>query len=317
MTNLIRYQCGATLLPINPGRKAVFGIRAYPNLGAVPLPVDLAIVATPAATVPGVIRDCQAAGVRGAIIISAGFGDGSPGGADLEQQIAAELMHGELRVLGPNCLGVACPRTGLNATFAPGMVRGGSVGLLSQSGALLTAFLSPELPEHVGCSAFISVGSMIGIGWAEWLAYLGDDMQTEVIGIYAEALGDMQSFIRAARAVASRKPVILVKSGRLAEPDAVYEEQLRRAGVLRVQSISDLIRMAEILCSQPAARGRRLLIVSNGRGPALLAADALHAHGGALAVPAEATVRELEALMPGRNHHRNIIDLGDDASSER
>ncbi len=330
MANLIRYQCGATLFPINPKRKGVLGIEAYPSLAAVPLPVDLAIVATPAPAVPGVIRDCAAAGVKGAIIISAGFRECGPDGAELEQRIVAELRHGRLQVLGPNCLGVVCPRTGINATFAPAMVRRGSVGFLSQSGALLTALLSPDLPEHVGCSAFISLGSMLDLGWAEWLHYLGEDPQTEIIGIYAEALGDIRSFIRAVRKVTPNKPVILVKgrraetaaSGdglteRLAERDDVLEDLFRRAGVLRVETIPDLLRMAAILATQPVSRGHRVTIVSNASGPAVLATDALLAEGGELAVLAPTTNIALGALLPGGNHHQNPIDLRDDANAAR
>src|SRR5262249_53350587 len=130
MSNLIRYPCGATLFPINPKRAGVLGVKAYPSLEAVPLPIDLAVVATPAATVPGIIGECVAAGVKGAIILSAGFRECGPAGAELEQQIVAHLRHGKLRVLGPNCLGVACPRTGINATFARAMVRRGNVGFL-------------------------------------------------------------------------------------------------------------------------------------------------------------------------------------------
>jgi acetyltransferase len=326
MANLIRYPCGATLFPINPKRAGVLGIKAYPNLEAVPLPIDLAIVATPAATVPGIIGECVAAGVKGAIILSAGFRECGPAGAELEQQIVAQLRHGNLRVLGPNCLGVACPRTGINATFAPARVRRGNVGFLSQSGALLAALLSADLPERVGCSAFISLGSMIDLGWAEWLAYLGEDPQTEVIGIYAEALGDPRTFIRAVRKVTPHKPVILVKGGRaeaarrsegLAERDDVLDNLFRRAGVLRVETIADLIRMADLLTSQPVPQGRRLTIVSNAGGPAVLAADALLAEGGELAVPAPATAVALGALLSARSRPQNPIDVRDDADAER
>jgi acetyltransferase len=327
MANLIRHPCGATLFPINPKRAGVLGIKAYPRLEAVPLPIDLAIVATPAPTVPGIIGECVASGVKGAIILSAGFRECGPAGAELEQQIAAQLRHGNLRVLGPNCLGVACPRTGINATFAPAMVRRGNVGFLSQSGALLAALLSEDLPERVGCSTFISLGSMVDLGWAEWLAYLGDDPQTEIIGIYAEALGDARSFIRAVRQVTRHKPVILVKGGRaetaarrsagLAERDDVLDNLFRRAGVLRVETIADLIRMADMLVSQPVPRGRRLTIVSNASGPAVLAADALLAEGGELAVPAPATAVALGALLSARSQPQNPIDVRDDADAER
>jgi acetyltransferase len=328
MTNMIRHQCGATLFPISPGQKGVLGIEAYPSLEAVPLPVDLAIVATPAPAVPGVIRKCVAAGVKGAIILSAGFRECGPAGTELEQQIVAELRRGHLRVLGPNSLGVACPHTGINATFATAMVPRGSVGFLSQSGAILSALLSPDLPEPVGCSAFISLGSMLDLDWTGWLQYLGEDPQTEIIGIYAEALGDVRSFIRAVCKVTPHKPVILVKgrraeatarlapTERLAEREDVLDDLFRRAGVLRVDTIPDLIRVAAILATQRVSRGSRVTIVSNARAPAVLATGALLAEGSELAVLTPATNVALDALLPGRNH-QNPIDLGDDASTER
>jgi acetyltransferase len=331
MENLIRFPCGATLFPINPKRKGVLGIRAYTCLEAASVPIDLAIVATPATAVPDVIRECQASGVKGAIIISDGFRNGGAPGAELEQQIVAELRRGQLQVLGPSCLGVVCPRTGLNATFAPAMVRSGGVGFLSQSGSLLTALLSPEWSDHVGCSAFISLGSMLGVGWPEWLEYLGNDPQTAMIGVYAETLGDTRAFVQAARAVTPRKPIILVKSGRLkttacdtdgqtkrlVDRNDVLEDLLCLAGVLRVESISDLLRMAEVLSTQPVVRGRRLMIISNASGPARLAMDAVRREGGELAVPTPATAAALDALLPSRTFHENLIDLRDDASAER
>jgi acetyltransferase len=327
MANLIRCPCSATLFPINPKRPGVLGIKAYPSLNAVPLPVDLAIVATPAPTVPDIIGDCAAAGVKGAILISSGF-QKEVSGNGLERKIAEHLRHSSLRVLGPSSLGVVCPRTGINATFAPApMVRRGSVGFLSQSGSLLAALQSAEVPDSVGCSSFISLGSMLDLGWVDWLAYLGEDPQTELIGIYAETLGDPRAFFRAVRQVTSQKPVILVKGGRtswaarrteaLASQDEVFEDLFRRAGVLRVETVTDLLRMADLVGRQQAPQGRRLTIVSNSGGPAVLAADALVANGGELSTLAPATVAALHGLLPTWCYPRNPIDVGDDADAER
>src|SRR4029079_13504574 len=161
--------------PVNPRRSAVLGIKSYPSLAAIPERVDLAVVVTPGASVPGIMRECVAARVRAAIVISAGFKETGPAGIELEQQGLAEVRRGGIRLIGPNCLGVMSPRTGLNATFAAGMARPGNVGFISQSGALLTAILDWSLQQNVGFSAFISVGSMLDVGWGDLMDYLGDD----------------------------------------------------------------------------------------------------------------------------------------------
>jgi acetyltransferase len=317
MSNLIGNPFGGMLFPISQKQFGVMGIKAYPSLAEVPRPVELAIIATPAATVPDILRDCSAAGVKGAIILSAGFGETGPAGAELERRIRQQLHHGSLRVLGPNCLGIACPRTGLNATFAPAMVPAGNVGFLSQSGALLTALLSRDRAEQVGCSAFISLGAALDVRWAEWIDYLAADPQTECLGIYLEKLDDARSFFAAVRRVAPHKPVILVKGQGTAGPrDEVFEEACRCNGVLRVHRLADLFRMAEILTTQPAARGRRLTILTNARGPGLLAAHALKADGGLLAPLAPETVRSLGRVLPPGDR-QNPIDIGDDADLER
>jgi acetyltransferase len=302
--NLVRSPFGGTLYPISPGRVGVHGIRAYPSLAAVPRPVDLAIIATPGETVPDILGECDAAGVPGAVLLSAGSGDRGPSGVELERQVRQRLRTGSLRVLGPGSLGVAAPHSGLNATFAPALVPPGNVAFLSQSGALLTALLNQRGTERVGCSAFVSVGALLDIGWAEWIDYLGQDPRTECLGIYLETLDDAPTFFAAARRVARHKPIILVKGGDSIAAgsaggarDQAFEEACRCNGVLRVHRLADLLRMAEILTRQPPPQGRRLTIVTNARGPGLLAADALHADGGRLA--------------------QNLVDVGDDADAER
>jgi acetyltransferase len=179
--NLISSPFGGTVFPVNPNRPGVLGIKAYPNIAAVPAPVDLAVIATAAPTVPGIIGECVDAGVNGAIIHSAGFKEAGPAGAELEQQVLAQARRGNIRIIGPNCLGVMSPRTGLNATFAGSIGRPGSVGFISQSGALLTAILDWSLREPVGFSAFVSIGSMLDVGWGDLIDYLGNDPHTKSI----------------------------------------------------------------------------------------------------------------------------------------
>jgi acetyltransferase len=329
--NLLSNPFGGTVFPVNPKRPSVLGIKAYPNIAAVPEKVDLAVVATPAATVPGIIGECADAGVKGAIIISAGFKECGEEGARLEAHVLAQARRGKLRVIGPNCLGVMSPLTGLNATFASAMARPGNVGFISQSGALCTAILDWSLSEHVGFSAFISIGSMVDIGWGDLIDYLGDDRRTRSIILYMESIGDPRSFLSAARQVALRKPIIVIKAGRteaaaqaaashtgaLTGSDEVLDAAFRRSGVLRVNSIADLFYMAEVLAKQPRPKGPRLTIVTNAGGPGVLAADALMLHGGELAPLSKETFESLNRLLPPHWSHHNPIDILGDADHER
>jgi len=331
LRNLLNTPFGGTIFPVNPKRSSVLGLKAYPRIGAVPEKPDLAVVVTPAATVPGVIAQCVDAGIKGAIIISAGFKESGAAGAEMERQVLAEARRGNLRVIGPNCLGVMSPVTGLNATFAGAMALPGSVGFISQSGALCTAILDWSFREQVGFSAFVSVGSMLDVGWGDLIDYLGDDPRTRSIVIYMESIGNARSFLSAAREVALSKPIIVIKAGRteaaakaaashtgaLAGTDEVLEAAFRRCGVLRVDRIADLFYMAEVLAKQPRPKGPRLTIVTNAGGPGVLATDALIAGGGELAELPQETTEALDRLLPAHWSHGNPIDVLGDASADR
>lgn len=328
--NLISNPFGGTVFPVNPKRASVLGIKAYPNIAAVPARVDLAVIVTPAATVPGLIGECVDAGVPGAIVISAGFKELGPPGAALEQQIM-ERARGKMRIIGPNCLGVMNPIGGLNATFAKGQARPGRVAFISQSGALCTAVLDWSLKEQVGFSAFVSIGSMLDVGWGDLIDYLGNDPKTTSILIYMESIGDARSFLSAAREVALNKPIIVIKPGRseaaakaaashtgsLTGSDEVLDAAFRRVGVLRVNDIADLFSMAETLAKQPRPRGNRLCIVTNAGGPGVLATDALVAHGGEPAQISPATMEELNSFLPAAWSHNNPVDVLGDAGADR
>jgi acetyltransferase len=181
--NLSSYASSGGVYPVNPKRETVLGLKAYPTIAAVPDKVDLAVIVTPAPAVPGLIGECVAAGVKGAIVISAGFKELGASGAELERQILEQARRGGLRLIGPNCLGLMNPRTGLNATFAGAMARPGNVGFISQSGALGTAILDWSLQEMIGFSAFVSIGSMLDVGWGDLIDYLGRDPHTQSIVI--------------------------------------------------------------------------------------------------------------------------------------
>src|SRR6516165_10881960 len=198
MQNLLSF--GRPLYPINPKRNSVLGVKAFRNIADAPGAVDLAIIATPAPTVPDVVGECAAAGVTGAVIISAGFRETGNAGKELEKTILAR--RGEMRLIGRNCLGVMIPSAGLNATFARKMAGPGNVAFISQSGALCTAILDWSLRERVGFSAFVSTGSMLDVGWGDLIDYLGGDPRTHAILIYMESIGDTRKFLSTAREVA-------------------------------------------------------------------------------------------------------------------
>ncbi|RKH66614.1 GNAT family N-acetyltransferase [Corallococcus sp. AB049A] len=329
--NLISSPFGGTVYPVNPQRPNVLGIKAWPSLRALPEPVDLAVIVTPAKSVPAIIRECAEVGVKGAIIISAGFKETGPEGARLEQEVLQIAQAANLRIIGPNCLGVMRPTSGFNATFAKGMARPGNVAFISQSGALLTSILDWSLREAVGFSAFVSVGSMLDVGWGDLIDFLADDPMTRSILLYMESIGDARAFLSAAREVALTKPIIVIKAGRtaqaaqaaashtgtLAGSDEVLSAAFRRAGVLRVDSIEDLFHMAEVLARQPRPSGRRLTLLTNAGGPAVLATDALVSGGGELAVLSDDTRKQLDGFLPAPWSHANPVDILGDADAER
>jgi acetyltransferase len=319
------------VIPINLQRQEILGLRAFPAVGKVPGKVDLAVIVTPALGVPGVIRECRDAGVGSVVVISAGFKERGEEGAALEREIQKDLQGSRMRVIGPNCLGVMNPLVGLNATFAHAIARKGNVAFLSQSGALLTAILDWSLREQVGFSAFVSTGSMLDVGWGDLIDYFGYDSDTQSILIYMESIGDARSFLSAAREVAITKPIIVIKAGRTAAAskaatshtgamtgsDEVFDAALRRCGVLRVPSISDVFYMAEVLSRQPRPQGPRLTILTNAGGPAVLATDALIGNGGELAALSGESVQALNTFLPPHWSHGNPIDILGDADAER
>src|SRR5579883_118390 len=321
--NLVTSPFGGTVYPVNPKRSSVLGIKAYPSISEIPGDVDLAVIVTPPPGIPGIIRECGEHGVRGAIVISAGFKEIGPEGAALEQKLLAEARAANVRVIGPNCLGVMSPLSGMNATFATTVARPGSVGFISQSGALCTAVLDWSLKEMVGFSAFVSVGSMVDVGWGDLIYHLGNDPKTRSIVVYMETIGNARAFLSAAREVALNKPIIVIKPGRTAAAakaaashtgsltgsDEVLEAAFRRCGVLRVTGIADLFYMAEILAKQPRPRGPRLSIVTNAGGPGVLATDTLIALGGQLAPLSPESTEALNKLLPPHWSHNNPIDV--------
>ncbi len=329
--NLIRSPFDGTVYPVNPKRNSVLGIRAYSSVKAIPDPVDLAVLITPAETVPELIEECAEVGASGAVIISSGFRETGPHGLELEQRVLTIARRANMRLIGPNCLGVMCPITGLNATFASAIARPGSVALISQSGAICTALLDWSLREQVGFSAFLSIGSMLDVGWGALIDYLGNDPHTRSIVIYMESVGDARSFLSAAREVALDKPILVIKAGRtesaakaaashtgtLAGSDGVLDAAFRRVGVLRINELDDIFHMTEVLANQPRPAGPRLSIVTNAGGPGVLATDMLIGLGEQIAPLSDTTIEALNKVLPHHWSHSNPIDIIGDAGPDR
>lgn len=330
MQNLLATPFGGEVIPVNPKRPSVLGVKAYPDLKSIPKKVELVVVVTPAKVVPAIISECADLHIPTAVIISAGFKEMGPPGIALEQQILTHARRGKMRIIGPNCLGVMNPTTGLNATFAAGMALKGKIAFISQSGALCTAVLDWSLREKVGFSAFVSIGSMIDVNWGDLINYFGNDPETSSILIYMESIGDARAFLSAAREISLSKPIILIKAGRSAESakaaashtgslagsDEALTAALRRVGVLRVDTIADLFSMTEVLAKQPRPKGPRLMIVTNAGGPGVIATDALIAGHGQLAELSDPTMQALNALLPAPWSHNNPVDILGDASAE-
>ncbi len=329
--NLVSSEYDGGVFPVNPKGEEVEGINAYSSVSEIPEQVDLAIIATPAKTVPKLIEHCGKAGILGVIIISAGFKEVGKEGLKLEENILKNARPYGVRIIGPNCLGVIVPKIKMNATFTPFMPKAGDVALISQSGALCSAILDWSIQENIGFSSFISIGGMIDVDFGDLIDYLGTDGQTHSVLLYIESLTNVRKFMSAARAFARKKPIVVVKSGRFSESfkaavshtgalageDLVYDAAFQRAGMVRVEEVKDLFNCAEILAKQKRPIGPKLAIITNAGGPGVMAADALIKYGGELAVLSKETIDGLNGFLPSFWSHGNPIDILGDAPPER
>ncbi|ADE15119.1 CoA-binding domain protein [Nitrosococcus halophilus Nc 4] len=316
---------------INPKRETVQGKPAYPSLEALGKPIDLAVITTPATTVPDIIEACGKHGVGAAIIISAGFREMGPMGRELEEKLLFQAQNYGVRLLGPNCLGIMRPPLGLNATFNKGMALPGKLALVSQSGALCTAILDWATYNKIGFSSVISTGISADLDFGEILDYLVLDHHTESILLYIEGIHHARGFMSALRAAARVKPVIAVKVGRhaggsqaaashtgaLVGADDVFDAALRRAGVVRATTVVQLFSIARTLASGYRTRGNQLAIITNGGGPGVLAADRAEDLGIPLARLTPSTTEKLNKALPPTWSHANPVDVIGDASAER
>ena len=332
LKNLVGSGFRGVVYPVNPAYESVLGVQCWPDLGQLPRTPDLAVICSPAGEVPEVVRACGEVGIRGVVIISAGFRETGPAGVELEQRVRAEVRRFDgMRVLGPNCLGFIVPEASLNVTFAHGMPKAGSVAFISQSGALCTSVLDWALEQGIGFSYFVSVGNMLDADFGDLIDYVGEDERTRSILLYIESLTDARKFLSAARAFALGKPIVAYKAGRfpesakaaashtgaLASEDEVFDAAFARAGVVRVYEIADIFNVAGLVGRYRSPAGPRLGIVTNAGGPGVMATDALIARRGVLAELAPATIEALDENLPPAWSHGNPVDVLGDANSKR
>jgi acetyltransferase len=329
--NLLAGNFKGELYPINPKHKELKGKPCYPGIQAIAAPVDLAVIATPAATVPDIIRDCGEHGVRAAIVLSAGFSEGEGKGAVLERKMLETAEHYQLRLLGPNCLGLIRPKVGMNATFGKNAALPGQLALVSQSGALCTAILDWAENRKIGFSAIASLGDAADVDFGDILDYLAQDSETKSILLYIEGIRDARRFMSGLRVAARMKPVIVIKAGRhstgskaavthtgaLIGDDDVFDAALQRAGAVRAQSIAELFAAAQLLSASHRVNGNRLAIITNGGGPGVMATDRATDLGVELAQLSSATLETLDKHLPPHWSRSNPIDILGDATDER
>jgi acetyltransferase len=329
--NMLEAKYRGALFAVNPKHRSVHGVPCFPAIGKVPARVDLAVIATPASTVPDIIEQCGRSGVRAAAVISAGFSETGPAGAKLERALLENARRHHLRLVGPNCLGLMRPALGLNATFARGAALPGALGLVAQSGAVCTAMLDWARPNGVGFSSVVSLGGSTDVDFGEIVDYLIEDPKTEHILLYIEGVRNARRFVSALRAAARVKPVILQKVGRhpagsraavshtgaIVGLDDVFDAVVKRAGVVRVKTIGQMVAAAQALAAHVRPQGDRLAVVTNGGGPGVMAADRAADLGIPLAQLAPATFAALEPALPANWSHGNPLDLIGDADAAR
>jgi acetyltransferase len=328
--NLVGSGYEGVVYPVNPKKESIQGVQAYKSVSDLPKTVDLAIIVTPAKIVPDVVEECGKNGIKGILIISAGFKEIGEEGKEKEKKLWEIKKKYNLRIVGPNCVGFILPYLNMNATFARSMPEKGNIALFSQSGAICGAILDWAAAAKVGFSSFVSVGSMLDVDFGDLIDYFGMDVHTRSIVLYVESITDARKFMSAARSFARAKPIIVIKSGRFKEgakaatshtgamagEDDVYDAAFKRAGIVRVKQISDLFNCSSILAKQPRPTGPNIAIITNAGGPGVLATDAIIEKGGKLAELSKETKDKLNDFLPSHWSHANPIDIIGDADED-
>jgi acetyltransferase len=334
LLNLVRDKFIGKIYPVNPKADEIHGVKVYKTLGDIPEAVDLAVLIVPAKVIPGLVQESKAKGVKGLVIISAGFKESGHEGAEREKELTKLVREAEIPLIGPNCLGIINPQINLNASFAAKIALKGNLGFISQSGALCTSVLDYAEARQIGFSKFVSFGNKADVKETDLLEYLADDPETKAIALYLEDIGDAKRFIEVASKTfwEKGKPILCLKSGRSAEgakavsshtgslagSDAVYEAVLKQAGVQRVTTISELFDLAALYTTQPLPKGNRLAIITNAGGPGIMATDAAVAAGLKLAKLEDSTKEKLKPpVLPEAAALNNPVDVIGDAHSDR
>lgn len=330
--NLLGGKFAGNISFVNPNRAEILGKATHPTVHDVPQTIDLAVVCTPAPSVASIVRQCGEAGVGGVVVLSAGFRESGPLGAQFEYAVSEELSRfPRMRLIGPNCVGLHIPGLGLNASFTRGTTSSGGVALCSQSGALCSSMLEWARDAEIGLSHCVSVGNTLDVDFGDLLEYFAEHASTTSVVLYIEAITDGQRFLAAARRCTARKPVIVYKAGRyadaskaamshtgaLAGDDDVYQAAFDEAGIIRVERLDELAGAAELLGRTRQPRGARLAIVTNAGGPGVIAADALAVGRGKLAALRTETLDELNKVLPSNWSHANPVDVIGDSGHQR
>jgi len=331
LRNLVSGGFRGVVYPVNPKYEAVLGIPCFPNVKSLPKVPDLAVITTNAKAVPQIVEECGEAGIKGIIIMSAGFKEVGDEGKALEDKVKSIVSKYDMRVIGPNCLGVIAPHQQMNISFAAGMPKKGHVAFISQSGALGTSILDWAMGENIGFSYFVSIGNTMDVGFGDLIDFLGQDSNTKSMVLYVESITFAQQFMTAARAFARKKPIIVYKAGRfpesaqaaashtgaLASEDAIYDALFRRAGVARVFNIGNIFDFTDLIGRKRIPKGPNLAIVTNAGGPGVMASDGLIAKGGKLPKLSDETIEKLNELLPPYWSHGNPVDVLGDANPAR
>jgi acetyltransferase len=320
------------IFPVNPNRKAILNLECFPSVSAVPMPIDLAVIVSPAPTVPAVLEECGNIGVGGVLIVSGGFGEAGPEGERLEKEVTEIGKRHALHIMGPNSLGLVRPHIGLNATPLKTNPEKGNIAFISQSGAFGRALLDWGMDVHIGFSMFASLGSMIDIDFGDLIDFLGYDPHTRSIMLYIEdEIGEVKKFASAARGFARNKPIVVLKpprptrkagqalshTGQMATRERVYDAVFKRVGVVRVKSAADLFNTAAVLDARHLPKGPRLMIITNAVGVGVMATNALNEIGGRLATCSDENETKFRSSLPPFWKPTNPIDILRDADVER
>ena len=330
--NLLQHEFTGVVYPVNPKAKVVAAVQTYPSVLDIPGELDLAIIITPADTVPQLMDECGQKGVRGVIIISAGFGESSPEGKAKQDEIVEIARRYGMRIVGPNCMGIVNtdPEINMNATFSPIFPPAGGIAMGTQSGALGQSILEYAKNLNIGISTFVSIGNRADVSSNDLLQYWEKDPSTKVILLYLETFGNPKKFIRIARSITPTKPVVVVKSGRtsagfraasshtgaMATAEVASEALFAQTGMIRVDTLEALFEVAHLLYYQPVPQGKRVTILTNGGGPGIMTADACADRGLELHTLSDESISKLKSFLPSRASIANPIDMTAEASAE-